>query len=112
MKKYSVKGMMPYIIINAIIDAIIGAVIAKTTINILNTKRKIDSDYNTLKKFFRDMGGKATHIKLEDIDESDVPEDIRKRTNEAELKEELGEALVTLSETCENSMSLDEFLKR
>jgi hypothetical protein len=28
------------------------------------------------------MGGSATHIKIEDIDETDVPEDIRKKADD------------------------------
>lgn len=69
MKKYSLKGMMPYIIINALIHAVIGAIIGKVTVEVLCSKKIIDKDYKALKKFLKDMGGKATHIKLEDLDE-------------------------------------------
>lgn len=69
MKKFPLKGMMPYIIINAITYAVIGAFIGKSVVELLNTKKIIHKDYQLLKNFFRDMGGKATHIKLEDLDE-------------------------------------------
>ena len=77
--KNNFKAMMPYIILNACIHAVIGAFIGSTVVNILNIRKIMSSDYKALKKFFRDMGGKATHIKLEDLDESEVPEDIISR---------------------------------
>jgi hypothetical protein len=104
--------MLPYVIVNTIIFGIVGAIAGKSIVEIHNAKKRIDSDYEALRKFFKDMGGSATHIKLEDLDEDEVPEDIRKASEEAELKEELGNALVNLSETCGNSMSLEDFLKR
>ena len=75
--KNNLKAMRPYIIFNAIIFGIIGSIIGKNIVEINNTKRKIDNDYNALKKFLNDVAGSATQIKLEDIDEMDVPEDIR-----------------------------------
>lgn len=77
--KNNLKRMMPYIIINAIIYAVIGAFIGKNLVEIHNTRKRIDNDSRALKKFIKEMGGSATHIKIEDIDETDVPEDIRKK---------------------------------
>lgn len=88
MKKYSVKGMMPYIIINALIHTVIGAFIGKSIVEIINAKKVIQKDYKLMKNFFKDMSGKATHIKIEDLDEDEVPEDIRKK---ADPKETMGE---------------------
>lgn len=79
MNKNNLKGMTPYIIFNTIIFAIIGGFIGKNVVEIYNTKRRISNDSKALKKFIRDMGGSATHIKLEDIDACNVPEDIRKK---------------------------------
>ena len=112
MKNRNLKSMMPYIILNTLIHAVIGAIIGKVTVELFCTKKIIDKDYEALKKFLKDMGGRATHIKINDLDESEVPEDILEAAEEAELKEELGETLVSLSETCGNSMSLEDFLKR
>ena len=75
----NIKRMLPYIAFNAIIFSIIGGFIGKNVVEIYNTKRRISNDSKALKKFIRDMGGRATHIKIEDIDETDVPEDIRKK---------------------------------
>jgi uncharacterized membrane protein YeaQ/YmgE (transglycosylase-associated protein family) len=77
--KNTLKAMKPYIIFNTIIFAIIGAIIGKNLVEIYNTKKKIENDSRALKRFIKDMGGSATHINIEDIDESDVPEDIRKK---------------------------------
>lgn len=77
--KNNLKSMRPYIIFNAVIFGIIGAIIGKNIVEINNTRHKIDNDYETLKGFLKDVGGSATHIKIEDIDEADVPEDIRKK---------------------------------
>ena len=82
--KKTMKGIMPYIIIGAVIDAIIGAVTAKVTIDIMNSKEVFSRDYKALKRFIKDMGGSATHIKLDDIDEDEVPEDIRNKANDQE----------------------------
>ena len=80
--KNNLKAMRPYIIFNAIIFGIIGSIIGKNIVEINNTKRKIDNDSRALKRFIEEMAGSATHIKLEDIDESDVPEDIRKKADD------------------------------
>lgn len=82
MNKNNLKGMRPYIIFNACIFAVVGAFIGKNIVEILNTKKRISADSKALKKFIKDMGGSATHIKLEDIDELDVPEDIRKKAED------------------------------
>ena len=82
--KNLIKKMLPFVIINGIVYAIIGAIAGKHIVEIHNTKCKMDHDYESLKKFFKDMGGKATHIKLSDIAEEDVPEEIREKANEAE----------------------------
>ena len=87
--KNLIRKMLPFVIINGIVYAIIGAIAGKHIVEIHNTKCKMDHDYESLKKLFKDMGGKATHIKLEDLDESEVPEDIREAAEESELKEEL-----------------------
>lgn len=82
--KNNIKRMMPYIIINGIIFSILGAIIGKNIIEIHNTSKRIDNDSKALKRFIEEMAGSATatHIKLEDIDESDVPEDIRKKADD------------------------------
>ncbi len=77
--KATIKGMMPYIIINGIVFYIIGAIIGKNIAEIRNTSKRIDNDSRALKRFIKELGGSATHIKIEDIDETDVPEDIRKK---------------------------------
>jgi hypothetical protein len=74
--------MMPYIIINGIVFSIIGALIGKNIAEIRNTSKRIDNDSKALKRFIEEMGGSATHIKIEDIDETDVPEDIRKKADD------------------------------
>lgn len=75
----NIKRMLPYIAFNAIIFSIIGAIIGKNVVEIYNTKRRISNDSRALKRFIKEMGGRATHIKIEDIDETDVPENIRKK---------------------------------
>lgn len=77
--KANLKGMLPYVLINGIIFGILGAIIGKNLVEIHNTRKRIDNDSRALKQFIKEMGGSATHIKLEDIDETDVPEDIRKK---------------------------------
>ena len=80
--KANLKGMMPYIIINGLIFSIIGGFIGKNIVNIHNTRKRIDNDSRALKRFIEEMAGSATHIKLENIDESDVPEDIRRKADD------------------------------
>lgn len=80
--KNNIKAMMPHIIFNTIIFAIIGGFIGKTIAEIRNTRKRIGNDSRALKRFIEEMAGSATHIKLEDIDESDVPEDIRKKADD------------------------------
>jgi hypothetical protein len=77
--------MMIYIIINGIIFSIICAIIGKNLVEIHNTRKRIDNDSRALKRFIKEMGGSATHIKLEDIDETDVPEDIRKKADDPRI---------------------------
>lgn len=78
----NIKRMLPYIIFNGIVFSIIGAIIGKNLVEIHNTRTRIDNDSRALKKFIKEMGGSATHIKIEDIDESEVPEDIRKKADD------------------------------
>ena len=80
--KANLKAMKPYIILNAIIFGVIGALIGKNLVEIHNTSKRIRRDSKALKRFIKEMGGSATHIKLEDIDELDVPEDIRKKADD------------------------------
>ena len=80
--KNNLKAMRPYIIFNAIIFGVIGAIIGKNLVEIHNTRKRINNDSRALKRFIEEMAGSATHIKLEDIDESDVPEDIRKKADD------------------------------
>lgn len=77
--KNNLKKILPYAIINGIVYAIIGSIIGKNLAEIYNTKKKIENDSRALKRFIEKMAGSATIIKLEDIDEADVPEDIRKK---------------------------------
>jgi hypothetical protein len=83
--KNNLKRMMIYIIINAIIYAVIGAFIGKNIAEINNTSKRINNDSRDLKRFIKEMGGSATHIKLENIDEADVPEDIRKKADDPRI---------------------------
>lgn len=78
----NIKRMLPYIIFNGIVFSIIGAIIGKNLVEIHNTRTRIDNDSRALKRFIKEMGGSATHIKIEDIDELDVPEDIRKKAED------------------------------
>lgn len=111
MKKNNIlKGMMPYIIINTLVYTILGAIIGKNIVEITNTQRVLDRDYKALKRFFNDIWERTTHFKPEEFEE--VPADEIDEIRKAEIKEKLGEALVTLSETCDNAMSLEDFLKR
>lgn len=80
--KNTFKAMKPYIIFNACIFAIIGGFIGKNLVTINNTRKRINNDSRALKRFIEEMAGSSTHIKLEDIDESDVPEDIRKKADD------------------------------
>ena len=80
--KNTFKAMKPYIIFNAFIFAIIGAIIGKNLVEIHNTRKRISADSKALERFIKEMGGSATHIKIEDIDETDVPEDIRKKADD------------------------------
>lgn len=82
MNKNNLKGMRPYIIFNACIFAVVGAIIGKNVVEIYNTKRRISNDSKALERFIKEMGGSATHIKLEDIEACDVPEDIRKKADD------------------------------
>lgn len=77
--KNNIKRMMPYIIINGIIFSILGAIIGKNLVEIHNTSKRIDNDSKALKRWIKEAGLKGTTIKIEDIDETDVPEDIRKK---------------------------------
>lgn len=79
--KNTLKAMKPYIIFNAIIFGILGAIIGKNLVEIHNTSKRINNDSKALKRFIKDMGGSATHINIEDIDESEVPEDIHKKAD-------------------------------
>lgn len=63
----NIKRMLPYIIFNGIVFSIIGAIIGKNLVEIHNTRTRIDNDSRALKRFINDMGGSATHIKIEDI---------------------------------------------
>lgn len=78
----NIKRMLPYIIFNGIVFSIIGAIIGKNLVEIHNTRTRIDNDSRALKRFIKELGGRATHIKIEDIDETDVPEDIRKKADD------------------------------
>lgn len=80
--KNTLKAMKPYIILNAIIFGVIGAVIGKNLVEIYSTSKRIRRDSKALKRFIKEMGGSATHINIEDIDEIDVPEDIRKKADD------------------------------
>jgi uncharacterized membrane protein YeaQ/YmgE (transglycosylase-associated protein family) len=81
MMKNNLKAMR-YIIFNAIIFGVIGAIIGKNLVEIHNTRKRIDNDSRALKRFIKEMGGSATHINIEDIDACDVPEDIRKKADD------------------------------
>ena len=74
---------MPYIIFNACIFAVIGGFIGKNVVEIYNTKKRISNDSKALKKFIEEVAGSATTIKIEDIDASEVPEDIRKKADDS-----------------------------
>lgn len=78
----NIKGMLPCVMINGIIYAIIGAIIGKNLVEILHTRKRISADNRALRKWIKKGGLTATHIKIEDIDEADVPEDIRKKADD------------------------------
>lgn len=80
--KNNLKGMLPYVLINGIIFGIFGAIIGKNLVEIHNTRKRINNDSRALKKLIEEMAGSATHINIEKIDESDVPEDIRKKADD------------------------------
>jgi hypothetical protein len=73
--KANLKAMKPYIIFNAIVFAVIGGFIGKNIVEIHNTSKRINNDSKALKKFIKEMGGSATHIKIEDIDDPKDPMD-------------------------------------
>jgi hypothetical protein len=79
--KNMLKRLLPYVMINSVVYAILGAIIGKNLVEIHNTSKRINNDSKALKRFIKDMGGSATHINIEDIDESEVPEDIRKKAD-------------------------------
>ena len=74
--KNTLKAMKPYIIFNAIVFGVIGIFIGKNIVNIRNTSRKISADSKALQKWIKEC-----KIKIENIDEIDVPEDIRKKAD-------------------------------
>lgn len=76
----NIKKAMPYVIINTIIFGIIGAFIGKNLVEIHNTRKRINNDSEALKRYIKELGS-ATHIKIEDILEDEVPEDIRKKAD-------------------------------
>lgn len=80
--KNILKRLLPYVIINGIVYAIIGAIIGKNLVEIHNTSKRIDNDSKALKRWMKEAGLRGTTIKIEDIDESDVPEDIRKKAED------------------------------
>lgn len=80
--KNNIKRMLPYIIFNACIFSVVGAFIGKNLVEIHNTRKRISADSKALKRFIEEMAGSATHIKLEEIDEAEVPEDIRKKAED------------------------------
>lgn len=53
--KNNIKRMLPYIIFNTIIFAIIGGFIGKNIVEIHNTSKMIDNDSKALKKFMQDI---------------------------------------------------------
>lgn len=52
--KNILKRLLPYVIINGIVYAIIGAIIGKNYMEIINT-RKIQNDEDAIKKFLKEM---------------------------------------------------------
>lgn len=55
MNKNNLKGMRPYIIFNACIFAVVGAIIGKNMVSIYNTRKRIDNDSRAIKKFLKEM---------------------------------------------------------
>ena len=53
--KKNLKRLLPYIIINALIYSVIGAIIGKNYAEIRNTRKKIDNDSQALKRFIKEM---------------------------------------------------------
>lgn len=53
--KNILKRLLPYVIINGIVYAIIGAIIGKNYMEIRNTRRKIQNDEDAIKRFMGDM---------------------------------------------------------
>lgn len=80
--KNNLKRMFPYILINAFIWGIIGALIGKNIAEIHNTGKKLNADNEALEKWIKEAGLNGTTINIKDIDECDVPEDIRNKAND------------------------------
>lgn len=53
--KNVLKSMRPYIIINALIFAVIGGFIGKNIVEIHNTKKRISVDSKALKKYLSEL---------------------------------------------------------
>ena len=53
--KNMLKRLLPYVIINGIVYAIIGAIIGKNYMEIRNTRRKIQNDEDAIKRFMEDI---------------------------------------------------------
>ena len=53
--KNNLKGMGPYIIINALIFAVIGGFIGKNIVEIHDTKKRISADSKALKKYLSEL---------------------------------------------------------
>ena len=80
--KNNLKAMRPYIIFNAIIFGILGAIIGKNIIEIRNTSKRIAVDKKALQKWIKEAELNGNTINIEAISEEDVPEDIRKKAGD------------------------------
>ena len=78
----NIKSTLPYIIINGLIFAVLGAIIGKNLVEIRNTRKRINNDSRALKRFIEEMAGSSPQIKIEDINACDVPEGIRKKADD------------------------------
>lgn len=67
--KNNLKGMRPYIIINALIFAVIGGFIGKNIVEIHNTKKRISADSKALKKYLSELTKTCTNkISLDEFE--------------------------------------------
>lgn len=70
--KATLKGMRPYIIINALIFAVIGGFIGKNVVEIYNTKKRISNDSRAMKKYLSELAKTCPNkMSLDELENED-----------------------------------------